>query len=195
MTFQIFQGNKSNISRFFPGMNLKFPDFFREWISNFQIFHSRCQISRFYGKWHWISRNFTRINLKFPDLMKTDPEFPDFFWEWISNFQFFSRNESQISRFFIVGDVKFPDCMGTDTEFPGISREYISNFQIAWKQTLNFQIFSGNDFQISRFFPGMNLKFPDFSGNESQISRFSIGDVKFPDFMGTDTEFPGISQE
>ena len=63
------------------------------------------------------------MNLKFPDFMKTDPEFPDFFWEGISNFQFFSRNESQISRFFIVGDVKFPDFMGRDNEFPGISQE------------------------------------------------------------------------
>ena len=30
MTLQIFYGNRPKISRFFPGMNLKFPDFFWE---------------------------------------------------------------------------------------------------------------------------------------------------------------------
>ena len=77
--FQFFSGNESQIS-----------SFFQEWILNFQFFHSgRCQISRFYGNKHWISRNFMKINLKFPDFLETDPEFPDFFREWISNFQIF----------------------------------------------------------------------------------------------------------
>jgi len=30
MTLQIFYGNRPKLSRFFPGMNLKFPDFFWE---------------------------------------------------------------------------------------------------------------------------------------------------------------------